>query len=124
MGLNDTYECEKYSFLKNRFPKTYRDAERFKSIALIYAVVLMLMFILSRFFYSSIIEVFIRIMMGWSLLNIIFVGVMIVALDIQVKPLTVEEMSERKPPLRYKASLVWGCGVYYWDSCLISFRSI
>lgn len=109
MGLNDTYECEKYSFLKNRFPKTYRDAERFKSIGLVYVVVLMLVFILSHFFYSSILEFLIRIMMGWSLLNIIFVGVMIAVLDIQVKALTEEEMSERKPPLRYKASMVWGC---------------
>ena len=34
---------------------------------------------------------------------------MIVVLDIQVKPLTVEEMSKRKTPLRYKVSMVWGC---------------
>lgn len=108
-GLNDNYKLEKYSFLKGRFPKTYRDAERFKSIAFIYAGVLILMFILSRFYYSSIVEFFIRIMMGWSLLSMLFVGVMIVVLDIHVKPLTVEEMSESRTPLRYKASMVWGC---------------
>ena len=104
-------QSDKYSFLNNLLPDSYEYAKVFRPWALIYAILLITTLILSHFFYSSVIEFFVRAMMGWSILNILFVGVLIVILDIQVKPITAIEEVKGKTPLRYKASMVWACSL-------------
>ena len=109
MEIYENHREIEYSFLSKHFPKTHSEALKFKKLALIYAMVLTAVFILSQFFYSSILEWFIRLMMGCTILNIVFIGVMIAVLDIPVKSITIEEIAESKIPLRYTASVVWGC---------------
>lgn len=76
-------------------PDTYQFLKDLKPIALLYALVLGLMVILSMFFQWSFIKFFLDCMMGWTLLSIPFVGVIIVAFD---KEFTVEDYSYYSTP--------------------------
>lgn len=90
-------------------PDTYQFLKDLKPIALLYALFLGLMVILSMFFQWSFIKFFLDCMMGWTLLSIPFVGVIIVALD---KEFTVEDYlyshKEHHKAKRFKVSTVWG----------------
>lgn len=115
-------EFRRTSFLMELIPDTYQFLKGLKPIALLYALVLGLMFILSMFFQWSFIKFFLDCMMGWTLLSIPFVGVLIVFLD---KEFTVEDClyshKEHHKTKRFKFSLVWGIilciagivGLYY-----------
>ena len=53
-------QSDKYSFLNNLLPDSYEYAKVFRPWALIYAILLITTLILSHFFYSSVIEFFVR----------------------------------------------------------------
>lgn len=103
---------EKYSFLEHLLPNVYGYAKAFKPLAWIYLGVLIIVLILSQLYYSSIIEWFIDMMMGWTVMNILFIGIMIVNFDIKVTPISKEEATHTSKPKRYKFSMVWGCSMF------------
>lgn len=106
-------------------PDIYQFLRGLKPIALLYALVLVVMIVLSMFFQWSFIKFFIDCMMGWSLLSIPFVGVLIVALDkeFHVKDYDFDVHSHHKTH-SYKLSATWGIvlcliglvGLYYFNS--------
>lgn len=118
-------EYRKTSFLMELAPDTYQFLKGLKPIALLYALVLVTMIMLSMFFQWIVIKFFIDCMMGWTLLSIPFVGVLIVALDkeFKVKDYEFDAQSLRKTR-SYKLSATWGIilcliglvGLYYSNS--------
>ncbi len=99
-------ECKTTSFLKRLSPETYYFLQFLKPAALWYGVLLGVMALLSVFFQSSIIAYFLNIMMGWSIVAILFTGVVVIALD---KEYEVEEDDPDNPAAnRYKQSRIWG----------------
>lgn len=118
-------EYRKTSFLMELAPDTYQFLKGLKPIALLYALVLAVMIVLSMFFQWGFIKFFIDIMMGWTLLSIPFVSVLIVVLDkeFQVKDYEFDFQSHHKTHF-YKLSSTWGIilcliglmGLYYSNS--------
>lgn len=98
-------ENGKTSFLESIAPEPYDFLRNLKTIALIYAVILVIFFVLSLHFYNAFIKYFINIMMGWTIMSVIFTVVLIVILD---KNVSIKKDDECKTPLRYRLSMVWG----------------
>ncbi len=97
------------SFLKELVPDTYQFLKSLRPIALLYAVVLCIMVVLSLFLQCGFIKFFIDCMMGWTLLSIPFVGVIIVVFDKEFKVediLSKTKFHHKEMP--YKFSMVWG----------------
>lgn len=100
------------SYLQSKAPNLYRVLWSLTPIALVYAIVLVLVFGLSLVFRWSVIKFFIDIMMGWTLLSIPFVGVLIVLLD---KTVVIEQVIdyhgkviEEVKPKSWRFSVIWG----------------
>lgn len=101
-------EYRKTSFLAEIAPDGYQFLSELKPFALIYAGVLSIVIVLSLYFWS-LINFFIDILMGWSILSIPFVGVLIVAVD---KEILIPKRDFWNPkPIKSKAysySKIWG----------------
>ncbi len=111
LELSGIYNEDKYSFLEDLLPNAYGYAKAWRPLALIYAAVLAIVIILSQFYYNSFIEWLINMTMGCTIFNILFICIMIVTFDIQVKRKTAAEIDQNLKPLRYKMSMVWECGL-------------
>lgn len=102
-------EYRKTSFLAQIAPDGYQFLSELKPFALIYAGVLSIVIVLSLYFKWSLINFFIDILMGWSILSIPFVGVLIVAVD---KEILIPKRDFWNPkPIKSKAytySKIWG----------------
>lgn len=100
------------SYLQSKAPDLYRKLCKLAPITLIYAIVLVIVFGLSLVFQWSVLQFFIDIMMGWTLLSILFVVVLIVLLD---KTVVIEqvidyqgEVIEEVKPKSWGFSVIWG----------------
>lgn len=105
-------EYGKTSFLKELAPDAYRFLSGLKPIALIYALVLGLMIVLSLFLQWGFIKFFLDSLMGWTLLSIPFIGVVIVVLDKEFRVSQSELTTKNHHQMRqYKFSKIWGIGL-------------
>lgn len=103
-------EHRRTSFLLEKAPEQYKVLSGLKPFALIYAGVLAIAILLSLFVQWGIVEFFINLLMGWTLLSVPFMAVIIVAFDKEIKlPQEEESFPNPKKTLSYKFSMVWGC---------------
>lgn len=89
-------EYGRTSFLLEKAPEQYKVLSGLKPFALIYAGVLAIAILLSLFVQWGIVEFFINLLMGWTLLSVPFMAVIIVAFDKEIK-LPQEEESFPNP---------------------------
>ena len=108
-------EKVKQSYLSNLIGKNIY--EEYSSLAMkivgIGGLILIMLFTLSHFFHSDIINYLLKLTTGTSLLFIAYIAACILLLDIRVeveKPEQEwwEEEKEVQKPLKYKFTVVWG----------------
>ena len=97
----------KSSFLKELIPDVYDLVIVIRPFIFIYASLLLIFFVLSYFFHSSIIKYFIDIMMGWTIPSLLLTLLMIVICDIKVTIRNSKEIIQRITPARYRLSMYW-----------------
>lgn len=101
----------KSSFLRDLSPNIYDTLSSYKKYAVIYALVLLAFVVLSFFLQWDLINFFIGILMGKSVLAIAFIAIVVVALDKEVQiniPEYTWEKEEIKKSKSYKYTLIWG----------------
>ena len=105
---------KKESFLSNLIGEDSFEncSELSKMIVIIGGILLLLFFILSHSFHSNIVNLFLRLTTGLSILFIGYVVMCIIALDIRVEyevseENLVEEKKNFKKTLKYKLTIVW-----------------
>jgi len=105
----------KQSFLSNIIGEnTYVQFTEYAKIIIAIGTCLLVIFVgLSLFFHSSIINWFLQLLTGTSLLFIAYVAALIILLDIQVavdepERYAWEEPKNSQRPLSYKLTIVWG----------------
>ena len=105
----------KQSYISNLIGKnSYEEFRRMSgNIVVIGGLVLIIVFILSHFFHSGIINYLLQLTTGTSLLFIAYVAACILLLDIQVEvdepeQQWWEEKKKSPKPFKYKLTIIWG----------------
>lgn len=105
---------KKQSFISNLLGRqTYDDFKEFaKTIVLVGAIILVILYALSYFFHSAFISYLLNLTNGFSLLFIGYIAILIVLLDFEVdvdepEQKYYEERKKVAKPFKYKLTIAW-----------------